>query len=115
MNELSINKRQCGDVTVLDLKGNITINSGSDVLSETIKKLLEHGSFNILLNLKRVVYVDSAGLGNLISGYNCVTKEGGQIKLVNLTNRVRDLMIITKLLTVFDVYDDEASALKSCH
>ncbi len=115
MNELRIEKRRCGDVTILDLNGNITITSGGDVLSDAIKKLLEQGSFNILLNLKRVVYVDSAGLGNMICGYNRVTKQGGQIKLVNLTNRVRDLMVITKLLTVFDVYDDEATALKSCH
>ena len=115
MNGLRIEKRQCGDVTVLDLNGNITISSGSDILSDAIKKLLEHGNSNILLNLKRVVYVDSAGLGNMISGYNRVMREGGQIKLVNLTNRVRDLMVITKLLTVFDVYDDEATALKNCH
>lgn len=115
MNGLRIEKRQCGDVMILDLNGNITIDSGSEALSNAIRNLLDQGRVNIVLNLKRVMYVDSCGLGNMISGYNCVTKEGGQIKLVNLTNRVRDLMVITKLLTVFDVYDDEATALKSCH
>lgn len=115
MNGLKIERRLCGDVMILDLNGNITIDSGSETLSHAIRNQLDQGRFNIVLNLKRVTYVDSCGLGNMISGYNCVTKEGGQIKLVNLTNRVRDLMVITKLLTVFDVYDDEVTALKSCH
>ena len=113
MSELKIKERQAGPVTILDLSGNITIGSGGKSLNNAINGLVEEGKDKILLNLARVVYVDSCGLGNMISGYNKVRGKGGQIKLLNLTDGVRDVMTITKLVTVFDVYDEELAALHS--
>jgi anti-sigma B factor antagonist len=113
MAELNINERQAGDVTVLDLNGKITIGEGSVSLRGAIRKLLEEGKKKILLNLGGVSYVDSSGIGELVSSYSTVTREGGQLKLLNLTQKIQDLLAITKLLTVFDVYDDEQTALSS--
>ena len=115
MTGLQIEKRQAADVTILDLHGDITIGDGGRMLDAEIKNLVEQGTGNILINLAKVIYVDSCGLGHMISGYQEVKQVGGKLKLLNLTQRVRDLMVITKLLTVFDAYDDEADALSSYH
>ena len=113
MGELNINERQAGDVTVLDMSGKITIGEGSVALRTAIRRLLEEGRKRILLNLSGVSYVDSSGIGELVSSYTAINKEGGQLKLLNLTQKIQDLLTITKLLTVFDVYDSEADALNS--
>ncbi len=113
MAELNINERQAGDVTVLDMSGKITIGEGSVSLRSAIRRLLEEGKKRILLNLAGVSYVDSSGIGELVSSYTAINKEGGQLKLLNLTQKIQDLLTITKLLTVFDVYDNEAEALNS--
>ena len=114
MAELNINERQAGDVTVLDMSGKITIGEGSVALRTAIRRLLEEGKKRILLNLSGVSYVDSSGIGELVSSYTAIGKEdGGQLKLLNLTQKIRDLLTITKLLTVFDVYESEAEALNS--
>ena len=113
MAELNINERQAGDVTVLDMSGKITIGEGSVALRTAIRRLLEEGKKRILLNLAGVSYIDSSGIGELVSSYTAINKEGGQLKLLNLTQKLQDLLTITKLLTVFDVYDNEAEALNS--
>ena len=114
MAELNINERQAGDVTVLDMSGKITIGEGSVALRTAIRRLLEEGKKRILLNLAGVSYIDSSGIGELVSSYTAIGKEeGGQLKLLNLTQKLRDLLTITKLLTVFDVYESEAEALNS--
>ena len=113
MAELNINERQAGDVTVLDMSGKITIGEGSVSLRTAIRRLLEEGKKRILLNLAGVGYIDSSGIGELIANYTTVNRGGGQLKLLNLTEKVQDLLVITKLLTVFDVYDNEAEALSS--
>ncbi len=115
MNGLNIERRRTADVTILDLHGDVTIGEGGRMLDAEIKSLVEHGASNILINLARVVYVDSCGLGHMISGYHAVKRQGGELKLVNLTQRVRDLLVITKLLTIFDTYSDEADAIRSYH
>lgn len=113
MAELNIKERQAGDVTVLDMDGRITIGEGSVALRTTIRRLLEEGKKKILLNLGGVGYIDSSGIGELVSSFTAINKEGGQLKMLKLTQKLRDLLAITKLLTVFDVYDDEAEALNS--
>src|ERR671929_1900262 len=113
MAELDIKERQAGDVTVLDMDGKITIGPGSVALRTTIRRLLEEGKKKILLNLGGVGYVDSSGIGELGSSYTTINREQGQLKLLNLTQKIRDLLTITKLLTVFDVYKDESEALNS--
>jgi anti-sigma B factor antagonist len=113
MAELTINERQAGDVTVLDMSGRITIGEGSVALRTAIRRLLEEGKKKILLNLGGVGYIDSSGIGELVSSFTAINKEQGQLKLLKLTQKLRDLLAITKLLTVFDVYDDEQEALNS--
>ena len=113
MAELNIKERQAGDVTVLDLEGKITIGEGSVALRNAIRRLIDEGKKKILLNLARVSYVDSSGIGELVSSFTTINREGGQLKLLNLTQKIQDLLAITKLLTVFDTYDDESSALNS--
>jgi anti-sigma B factor antagonist len=113
MTILSIRQRQAKDITVIDLKGDITIGEGASALSSVIKSLMEQGKFKILLNLAGVRYVDSVGLGNLITGYTRLRKEGGELKLLNVTENVLDILVITKLVTVFEVFDDEAAAINS--
>ena len=110
---LYINERHEGDVTILDLKGRIRISGGTLLLHKAIRCLLDEGKTKILLNLASVTHIDSLGLGELISSHITLSNRGGAIKLVHLTERVRDLMTITKLLTVFDVYDNEPDALAS--
>jgi anti-sigma B factor antagonist len=108
---LYINERREGEVTVLDLKGRIRISGGTLVLHKAIRCLVDEGKTKILLNLANVTHIDSTGLGELISSHVTLSNKGGEIKLVYLTERLRDLMTITKLLTVFDVYDNESDAL----
>jgi len=113
MAELNIRERQAGDVTVLDMDGRITIGEGSVALRSAVRRLLEEGKKKILLNLAGVGYIDSSGIGELVSSYTTIKNEHGQLKLLSLTQKLQDLLTITKLLTVFDVYEVEAEALAS--
>ena len=113
MAELDVKERQAGDVTILDLRGEVRIGEGSSALRDAIRNLSGAGKKQILLNLAGVSYIDSSGIGELIANYTTVSRQGGQLKLLKLTDRVHNLLVITKLLTVFDAYDDEAEALKS--
>ncbi|KXK02123.1 MAG: anti-anti-sigma factor family protein [Acidobacteria bacterium OLB17] len=113
MSDITITERQAGDVTILDLDGKVTIGEGSVALRTAIRRVLGEGKNRILLNLGGVGYIDSSGIGELVSSFTAVNKEGGTLKLLNLTQKIQDLLAITKLLTVFDVYEDEAAALAS--
>jgi anti-sigma B factor antagonist len=110
---MDIKERVVEGVSVLDLSGKIVLGEGDGQVRDRIKDLLSDGQRRILLNLGDVNYIDSAGLGALISSYTTTKREGGQLKLVNLTRRIQDLLAITKLITVFDTYDDEKEALAS--
>jgi anti-sigma B factor antagonist len=105
--------RDAGNVTVVDLSGRIVLGDGSALLRKTIRGLLEDQRKKILLNLADVDYIDSSGIGELVSGFTAVKNQSGDLKLLHLTKKVRDLLQITKLFTVFDVYTDESTALKS--
>ena len=113
MAELNITERQAGDITILDMDGKVTIGEGSVALRTTIRRLLGEGKKKILLNLGRVGYVDSSGIGELVSSFSAVNRESGSLKLLNLTQKIQDLLAITKLLTVFDVYDSESEAVSN--
>jgi len=113
MAELDVKQRQAGDVTILDCSGSIRMGDGAVLLRNVIRGLNEQGSKKILLNLHEVKNVDSSGIGELIANYTTLSRDGGQLKLLKLTDKIRDLLVITKLLTVFDAYDDEAEALNS--
>jgi anti-sigma B factor antagonist len=113
MAQLTVKERQVGDVTVLDLSGKITIGEGSVTLRETVRKLLDEGKKKILLNLGDVSYVDSSGIGELVSSYTTTNNNGGQLKLLNLTRKIQDLLMITKLLTVFETHESEDTAVAS--
>ena len=110
---LTIASREVDGVTVLDLSGRITLGEGSVQLRDAIRDLIGKGSKNILLNLGDVNYIDSSGLGELVSAFTTSKNQGAQLKLLSLTRKVHDLLQLTKLLTVFDVYDDEATAIAS--
>ena len=110
---VKLNNRQVGDVTVVDVAGRITLGEGSSALRETLRDLVGKENKKILLNLGEVSYIDSSGIGELVSGFTTVTNAGGQLKLLNLNKRVKDLLQITKLYTVFDVHEDEAGAVRS--
>ncbi len=105
--------RQVNGVTIVDCSGRITLGEGSVVLRDAVRELLAKGDKKILLNLGDVNYIDSSGIGELVSAYTTVKNQGGELKLLNLTKKVHDLLQITKLYTVFDVKDDEAAAVKS--
>ena len=113
MAELDVKERQAGDVTILDMSGEVRIGEGAVSLRDSIRKLADQGKTKVLLNLAGVKYMDSTGVGELIANYTTVTRQGGQLKLLSLTDRIQNLLVITKLLTVFDSYDNEAEALKS--
>lgn len=113
MAELELKERQAGDVTILDLNGPVRIGEGSIALRDTTRRLADEGKKKILLNLGGVKYMDSSGIGELIANYTTISRQGGQVKLLNLTDKIQDLLVITKLLTVFDAYDNEAEALNS--
>jgi anti-sigma B factor antagonist len=105
--------RQVEGVSVVDMSGRITLGEGSVVLRDTIRDLIGKGQKKILLNLGDVTYIDSSGIGELVSAFTAVRREGGELKLLNLTKKVHDLLQITKLYTVFDIKDDEATAIKA--
>jgi anti-sigma B factor antagonist len=105
--------RQVDGVTIVDISGRITLGEGSSALRETVKDLLSKGQKKILLNLGDVSYIDSSGIGELVSSYTSVNNQGGQLKLLNLQKKVHDLLQITKLYTVFEVHTDEAAAVRS--
>jgi anti-sigma B factor antagonist len=113
MAQLNIKEREAGDVTILDLSGKITIGEGSVQLRESVRKLLDQGKKKILLNLGDVSYVDSSGIGELVSSYTTTNNNGGQLKLLNLTKKIQDLLMITKLLTVFETHESEETAVAS--
>ncbi len=110
---VKLSTRQVGDVTVIDAAGRITLGEGASTFRDTIRDLAAKGNQKLLLNLSEVSYIDSSGIGELVSGFTTVTNHGGQLKLIGLTKRVKDLLQITKLYTVFEVFDDEASAVRS--
>jgi anti-sigma B factor antagonist len=110
---MQIDERAVGEVTIRDLKGKITLNEGDEVLKDKINSLIMQGKKKILLNLADVPYIDSAGLGEIVRTYTTVSRQGGQLKLVNLTKRITDLLMITKLLTVFETFEVEQDAIKS--
>jgi anti-sigma B factor antagonist len=108
-----LNERRLDDVVILDLSGRITMGEGTLILRDHIQKLLNAGDRKFLLNLADVNYIDSSGLGELVTSFTTIRNQEGQLKLLNLTRRVQDLLQITKLLTVFEVFNSEAEALKS--
>jgi anti-sigma B factor antagonist len=108
-----IEERVIGDVTILDLKGKMTLGEGDELLKDKINSLIHQGQKKLLLNLEGVPYIDSAGLGEIVRTYTTVSRQGGNLKLVNLTKRITDLLSITKLLTVFETFESEPEALKS--
>jgi len=110
--DMTTSRRQTGDVTIVDISGRIALGEESAALRDLIMNLLSEGHPRILLNLAGVNYIDSSGLGALVSAFTSVRKQGGELKLVNLTDKVDNLMQITKLYTVFDIEDDEATAVK---
>ena len=110
---VKLNTRQVGDVSVVDVAGRITLGEGSSALRDLMREMVGKGQKKILLNLGEVSYIDSSGIGELVSGFTTVTNSGGELKLLNLNKRVKDLLQITKLYTVFDVHEDEASAIRS--
>jgi anti-sigma B factor antagonist len=111
---MHISERTVGSVVIVDVSGKITLGEGGDVvLKDKMRSLLEQGHKHLLLNLGQVSYVDSAGLGEIVQAYATVNKGGGALKLLNVTKRIKDLLSITKLLTVFECHDDEAEAIKS--
>jgi anti-sigma B factor antagonist len=113
MAALFLTLREVGEVTIIDLSGRISLGEGSALLRKTIRDLLDNGQTKILLNLGDVNYIDSSGIGELVSGFTAMRNREGQLKLLNLTKKVHDLLQITKLFTVFDVYTDEPTAVRS--
>ncbi len=110
---VNLSTRQVGDVSVIDVAGRITLGEGSSALRDTLRDMVGKGQKKILLNLGEVSYIDSSGIGELVSAFTTVTNNGGQLKLLNLTKRVKDLLQITKLYTVFDIHETEVSAIRS--
>jgi anti-sigma B factor antagonist len=108
---MKANTRQVNGITVVDMSGRITLGEGSVILRDTIRDLLSRGNKKILLNLGDVTYIDSSGIGELVSAFTSVRNQGGELKLLNLTKKVHDLLQITKLYTVFDIKDDETAAV----
>lgn len=108
-----VKTRRLDDVVILDINGRLTLGEGAVTLRNAVQKLLEGGDRKFVMNLADVDYVDSGGLGELITAFTTVRGHGGQLKLLNLTRRIQDLMQITKLLTVFDSFDSETEAIKS--
>jgi anti-sigma B factor antagonist len=110
---MQIEERAVGDVVVLDLKGKITLGEGDELLKDKVNSLVNQGHKKIVLNLADVPYIDSAGLGEVVRTYTTVSRQGGSLKLLNLTKRITDLLSITKLLTVFETFDSENEAIRS--
>lgn len=110
---MQIEERAVGDVVVLDLKGRITLGEGDQLLKDKVNSLVNQGRKRIVLNLAGVPYIDSAGLGEIVGSYTTVSRQGGSLKLLNLTKKITDLLAITKLLTVFETFDSEDEAVRS--
>ncbi len=110
---MTITERKSGDVTVLDVEGKILLGEGDVQLKRKIDELIERNETKILLNLANVPYMDSGGLGEIVRSYTTVKRANGELKLLNATKRISDLLTITKLITVFEIYDDEAAGVKS--
>lgn len=110
---MDVTERVNGSVTILDCSGSITLGDSADVLKDKVRSLLQQGQKQILINLAGVGYVDSAGLGELVSAHTTAARQGAALKLSNVTRRLQDLLVITKLSTVFDLYDDEPAAVAS--
>ena len=110
---MQIDERIVDGVTILNLKGKMTLGEGDELLKDKINSLVQQDRKQIVLNLEGVPYIDSAGLGEIVRTYTTVSRQGGKLKLLNLTKRITDLLSITKLLTVFETYESEAEALKS--
>jgi anti-sigma B factor antagonist len=110
---MQIEERNIGDVVVLDLQGKITLGQGDELLKDKVNSLVNQGHRKIVLNLADVPYIDSAGLGEIVRTYTTVSKNGGSLKLLNLTKRITDLLAITKLLTVFETFEAESDAVRS--
>ncbi|HKE05568.1 MAG TPA: STAS domain-containing protein [Blastocatellia bacterium] len=110
---MTITERKSGDVTILDVEGKILLGEGDVQLKRKIDELIERNETKLLLNLANVPYMDSGGLGEIVRSYTTVKRAGGDLKLLNATKRISDLLTITKLITVFEVHDDEAAAVKS--
>lgn len=110
---MRVEARKRDGVTVLDLKGKFTIGAGDAAIREAIQKCVQEGQLNILLNTADVQTIDSSGIGELVAGYTTVSKNNGKLKLLNLPPKLEDILQITQLITVFDVFEDEATAIKS--
>jgi len=110
---MKIETRNIGDVSILDCSGRITLGEGTMAIRSTVKDVLNSGKKKIVLNLSDVNYIDSSGIGELVSSYTTVTNQGGQLKLLNLTKKIHELLAITKLLTVFQVFESEQTAISS--
>ena len=110
---MTVSERTVGAVTILDVNGHVTLNDGADQIRDKVKAVLADGKRHVLINLAQVSYMDSAGLGELVQAYSTVSKSGGALKLVSPTKRLKDLLVITKLATVFDSFDDETAAVAS--
>lgn len=110
---VKLSTRQVGDVTVIDAAGRITLGEGASTFRDAIRDLAAKGNKKLLLNLSEVSYIDSSGIGEMVSGFTTVTNHGGVLRLLGLNKRVKDLLQITKLYTVFEVFDDEPSAIRS--
>src|SRR5262244_436755 len=110
---MQIDQRAVGDVVVLDLKGKVTLGEGDELLKDKVNSLVNQGHKKIVLNLADVPYIDSAGLGEIVRTFTTVSRQGGSLKLLNLTKRISDLLAITKLLTVFETFENEQDAVQS--
>jgi len=110
---MKIETRTVGDVYILDCSGKITLGEGTMAVRNTVRDILKNGGRKIILNLSDVNYIDSSGIGELVSSFTTVTNQGGKLKLLNLTKKIQELLAITKLLTVFSVYDNEQAAIAS--
>jgi len=110
---VKINRREMGEVTVVELSGKLVLGDASAQLRQTLRELIDAGKKKIVLNLGQVGYIDSSGLGELVSGFTTVKNQGGQLKLANLTDKVNDLLTVTKLYTVFEIHTNESSAVQS--
>jgi anti-sigma B factor antagonist len=108
---MKVKTRQVDGITILDLSGRITLGEGSVTLRDAVRDVIAKGSNKILLNLGEISYIDSSGIGELVSAFTTTRNSGGELKLLNLTKKVQDLLQITKLYTVFDIKDDEATAV----
>ncbi len=110
---MKFNTRQNGDVTILDISGRITIGSGEEALRNATQEILNNGAKKVVINMGGVTMIDSSGIGELVSGYTTATNRGAKLKLANLPAKVSDILTITQLITVFDVFDSEAEAVQS--